>query len=83
MLHISIQLKFKKKSDNFKTYKRNLYTFRVKYTRKSIFDREYKKEKNYIIYRNKYWRVVRYSLWQYEEMYKYRISLYYKLTRDL
>lgn len=49
MLHISIQLKFKKKSDNFKTYKRNLYTFRVKYTRKSIFDREYIKKELYNI----------------------------------
>lgn len=44
MLHISIQLKIFKKSDNFKTFKRK-YTFRVKYTRKSIFDREYKKKR--------------------------------------
>lgn len=49
MLHISIQLKLKKKSDNFKTYKRYLNTFRVKYTRKSIFDREYIKKKLYNI----------------------------------
>lgn len=83
MLHISIQWKIFKKAIISKLIK-EIYILLELNTLANLYSIvNIKKRKNYIIYMNKYWRVVRFSLWQYEEMYKYRISLYYKLTRDL